>query len=87
MRRMGGGTRRTEHGLAIGSPAVHVAPNTLQVRREWGTILRCRPAIRRDAVHGSTNVYVADASLHPTNGGFNPGLTAMACAFVADLML
>jgi choline dehydrogenase-like flavoprotein len=39
-------------------------------------------------VHGTSNVYVADASLHPTNGGFNPGLTAMACALrVADLML
>lgn len=38
-------------------------------------------------VHGMTNVYVADASLHPTNGGFNPGLTAMACALrVASLM-
>ncbi|MDQ4045239.1 MAG: GMC oxidoreductase, partial [Chloroflexota bacterium] len=29
---------------------------------------------------GSPNIYVADASLHPTNGGFNPALTAMACA-------
>lgn len=41
----------------------------------------------RGKVHGTSNVYVADASLHPTNGGFNPGLTAMACALrVADLM-
>jgi choline dehydrogenase-like flavoprotein len=38
-------------------------------------------------VHGTDNVFVADASLHPTNGGFNPGLTAMACALrVATLM-
>jgi choline dehydrogenase-like flavoprotein len=36
---------------------------------------------------GTRNVYVADASLHPTNGGFNPGLTAMANALrVADLL-
>jgi choline dehydrogenase-like flavoprotein len=36
---------------------------------------------------GTRNVYVADASLHPTNGGFNPGLTVMANALrVADLM-
>jgi len=36
---------------------------------------------------GARNVYVADASLHPTNGGFNPGLTAMANAMrVADLL-
>ncbi|MFD3308618.1 GMC family oxidoreductase N-terminal domain-containing protein [Streptomyces sp. NPDC058694] len=38
-------------------------------------------------LHGTANVFVADASLHPTNGGFNPGLTAMACALrVAALM-
>ncbi len=36
---------------------------------------------------GTTNVYVADASLHPTNGGFNPGLTVMAGAMrVASLL-
>ena len=36
---------------------------------------------------GTRNVYVADASLHPTNGGFNPGLTVMANAMrVASLM-
>jgi choline dehydrogenase-like flavoprotein len=26
-------------------------------------------------------LFVADASLHPTNGGFNPVLTIMALAF------
>jgi choline dehydrogenase-like flavoprotein len=37
---------------------------------------------------GSSNVYVADASLHVTNGGFNPALTVIANALrVADLML
>jgi len=41
----------------------------------------------RGLLHGTSNLYVADASLHPTNGGFNPALTAMACALrVADLM-
>lgn len=41
----------------------------------------------RGQVWGTSNVFVADASLHPTNGGFNPGLTAMANAMrVADLM-
>ncbi|HWH98542.1 MAG TPA: GMC family oxidoreductase N-terminal domain-containing protein [Pseudolysinimonas sp.] len=41
----------------------------------------------RGLLFGTANVYVADASLHPTNGGFNPGLTAMACALrVAALM-
>ncbi len=31
-------------------------------------------------VHELENLYVADASLHVSNGGFNPGLTAMALA-------
>jgi choline dehydrogenase-like flavoprotein len=31
-------------------------------------------------LHGTTNVYVADASLHPTNGSVNPALTIMANA-------
>ena len=39
-------------------------------------------------VHGTANVYVADASLHPTNGSVNPALTVMANAYrVADLLL
>jgi choline dehydrogenase-like flavoprotein len=32
-------------------------------------------------VHGHDNLYVVDASLHVTNGGFNPSLTIMANAF------
>jgi choline dehydrogenase-like flavoprotein len=32
-------------------------------------------------VHGHDNLYVIDASLHVTNGGFNPVLTIMANAF------
>ncbi|HLJ56111.1 MAG TPA: GMC family oxidoreductase [Chthonomonadaceae bacterium] len=32
-------------------------------------------------VHGHDNLYVMDASLHVTNGGFNPMLTVMALAF------
>jgi choline dehydrogenase-like flavoprotein len=32
-------------------------------------------------VHGHDNLYVVDASLHVTNGGFNPVLTIMANAF------
>jgi choline dehydrogenase-like flavoprotein len=32
-------------------------------------------------VHGHENLYVLDASLHPTNGAFNPVLTIMALAF------
>jgi choline dehydrogenase-like flavoprotein len=41
----------------------------------------------RGLLWGTSNVYVADASLHPTNGGFNPALTAMANAMrVANLL-
>jgi len=32
-------------------------------------------------VHGHDTLYVIDASLHVTNGGFNPSLTIMALAF------
>ena len=32
-------------------------------------------------VWGHDNLFVSDASLHPTNGGFNPVLTVMALAF------
>jgi choline dehydrogenase-like flavoprotein len=43
------------------------------VTNEWGR------------VHGHDNLYVADGSLHVTNGGFNPVLTIFALAYrVAD---
>ena len=32
-------------------------------------------------VHQTSNVFVADASLHPANGGVNPGFTVLANAF------
>ena len=35
----------------------------------------------RGRVHGHENLFVADASLHVTNGGFNPVLTIMALAY------
>ncbi|WP_207632985.1 GMC oxidoreductase [Devosia aurantiaca] len=39
-------------------------------------------------VWGHSNLYVADGSLHPTNGAFNPALTIMALAFrCADHLL
>jgi len=43
---------------------------------------------RNGRVWGHDNLYVADASLHPTNGGFNPVLTIMALAYrCADHLL
>ena len=39
-------------------------------------------------VWGHPNLYVADTSVHVTNGGVNPVLTAMALAYrTATLML
>jgi len=32
-------------------------------------------------VHDTPNVFIADASLHVTNGGFNPALTIMALGY------
>ena len=32
-------------------------------------------------VHGHGNLFVADGSVHTTNGGFNPVLTIMATAW------
>jgi choline dehydrogenase-like flavoprotein len=36
---------------------------------------------RNCRVHGIDNVYLADASVHVTNGGFNPALTILANAY------
>ena len=36
---------------------------------------------RNCRVHGYGNLYIADGSVHVTNGGFNPVLTIMALAF------
>jgi choline dehydrogenase-like flavoprotein len=38
-------------------------------------------ADRYGRVHDTPNVFVADASLHVTNGGFNPALTIMALGY------
>jgi choline dehydrogenase-like flavoprotein len=35
-------------------------------------------------VHDVDNLFVVDASVHVTNGGFNPGLTIMAIAYYAS---
>lgn len=41
-----------------------------------------RSVVDRDGrVHGYENLYVADGSVHVTNGGFNPFLTIMATAY------
>lgn len=42
---------------------------------------------RNCRVHGARNVFVADTSVHVTNGGFNPFLTAMANAYRTTTLL
>jgi choline dehydrogenase-like flavoprotein len=68
-----GGSRGSEH--SAGTARMGLDPATSATNE-------------RGLLWGTSNVYVADASLHPTNGGFNPALTAMACSLrVADLMV
>ena len=38
-------------------------------------------------IHDVDNVFVVDASVHVTNGGFNPALTIMANAFRAGELI
>jgi choline dehydrogenase-like flavoprotein len=42
---------------------------------------------RNCRLHDAENVYVVDASVHVTNGGFNPVLTILALAYRASANL
>jgi choline dehydrogenase-like flavoprotein len=42
---------------------------------------RTSVANRYGQVHDIDNLFVADGSLHVTNGGFNPALTIMALGY------
>ena len=43
---------------------------------------------RYGQVHGVDNLFIADGSLHVTNGGFNPVLTIMALGYwVSDYIV
>jgi choline dehydrogenase-like flavoprotein len=46
-----------------------------------GTDLRASVTDSWGRVHGHSNLFVMDGSIHVTNGGFNPVLTIMALAF------
>lgn len=77
----GGGIMRIESaGLVQGSE--HSA-GTVRMGSEPSNSA-CDPHGR---LHETSNVFVADASLHPTNGGFNPGLTVMANAMRVAALL
>lgn len=81
--------RAHEWMRAAGAERVWGAPPTLGLsggQHQAGTCRmgddpRTSVADRWGRVHGHDNLFVADASLHVTNGGFNPVLTVFALAF------
>lgn len=87
--------RAQEWLVAAGAIRMWGAPPTLGLSAGQHQAGTCRmgddPAASvvdaRGRVHGHDNLFVADASVHVTNGGFNPVLTVMALAFrTASLM-
>jgi choline dehydrogenase-like flavoprotein len=72
-----GAVRVWSHDVSTGLSAGQHQSGTLRMGTDPATSV-CDPAGR---VHGQDNVWVADASLHVTNGGVNPVLTVLALAF------
>jgi choline dehydrogenase-like flavoprotein len=70
-----GGTELQTYASPGGWPNEHSAGTV-----RMGTDPAAAACDENGKLFGTTNVFVADASLHPTNGGFNPGLTVMANA-------
>jgi choline dehydrogenase-like flavoprotein len=74
---------------AAGAEKVWSWPRSLELSAGQHQAGTCRmgddPAIsvtdRHGRVHGHDNLFVADGSVHVTNGGFNPVLTIMALAY------
>ncbi|WP_338608624.1 GMC family oxidoreductase [Pelagibacterium nitratireducens] len=81
--------RAKEWLIASGATQVwgHVPPPRLSAYQHQAGTCRMGSDSRQSVtdsygrVWGHDNLFVADASLHPTNGGFNPVLTVMALAF------
>lgn len=66
------------HVMAMSGPGLAQGSEHSAGTVRFGTDPDSAACDERGLLFGTTNVYVADASLHPTNGGFNPGLTVMA---------
>lgn len=81
--------RAKEWLLASGAERVWGKPPGLQLsggQHQAGTCRmgddpRTSVVDRHCRVHGHDNLYIADGSVHVTNGGFNPVLTILALAF------
>jgi choline dehydrogenase-like flavoprotein len=81
--------RAKEWLYAAGAVQVWAKPPTLTLsggQHQAGTCRmgddpRTSVVDRHCRVHGHDNLYVADGSVHVTNGGFNPVLTILALAF------
>jgi len=81
--------RAEEWARACGADDVRSHPNGLSLSGGQHQAGTCRMgddpqssvADKWGRVHGHDNLYVADGSLHVTNGGFNPVLTILALSF------
>jgi choline dehydrogenase-like flavoprotein len=78
-----GGDDLLEITLGGGQPATEHCAGTARIGDD-PALSACDPNGR---LHGTSNVYVADASLHPTNGSVNPALTAMAMSMRVSHLL
>jgi choline dehydrogenase-like flavoprotein len=72
-----GAVRTWSHEVGTDLSAGQHQSGTLRIGTDPATSV-CDPTGR---VHGHDNLWVADASLHVTNGGVNPVLTVLALAF------
>ena len=72
-----GSRRASASGGAVWAWA-SAAASTRPGPAAWATIPKTSVTNRFGQVHQIDNLFVADASLHVTNGGFNPVLTIMA---------
>ena len=78
-----GGVELLKISFGGGVPATEHCAGTVRIGDDPG-LSACDANGR---LHGTINVYVADASLHPTNGSVNPALTAMAMSMRVSHLL
>ena len=72
------GAERTYHG----EPGLHLSAGQHQAGTcRMGTDPATSVVDADCRVHGHDNLFIADSSVHVTNGGFNPVLTIMALSF------
>ncbi len=75
------------HVMSLAGPGLPQGSEHSAGTVRFGTDPASAACDERGRLFGTDNVFVADASLHPTNGGFNPGLTVMANAMRVGRLL